>query len=234
VRHLILFDVDGTLISAHGAGKRALGRALHDVYGRTGPIDAYDFHGKTDPQIVFALLTAEGIPSDRIKAELPAFYDCYLERLSGEIGDGRHVSVFPGVRGLLHELRQLPQVTLGLLTGNIENGAKTKLAPTGLCKFFEMGAYGSDNPDRDCLPAVAARRAEEILGEPIEPRHMVIIGDTPLDIRCARTYQARSVAVATGQHSLSDLAACHPDGLFADLSDTQTVLARLLNGRSSG
>lgn len=230
MRHLLLFDVDGTLISARGAGKRAMARALRGVYGRTGPIDAYDFHGKTDPQIVFALLSAEGVPLDQISQQLPAFYDRYLDQLSEEIGNGQFVNVFPGVQPLLEHLTQLPHVTLGLLTGNIKGGAKIKLAPTGLWNFFRLGAYGSDDPNRDCLPAVAARRAQEILGEPVEPRQMVIIGDTPLDIRCARAYRARSVAVATGQHSLSELAAHHPDGLVADFCDADAVMAVLLNG----
>lgn len=205
-------------------------RALLEVYGRTGPIDSYDFHGKTDPQIMMSLLSAEGIPGSIIDQHRSVLFARYVELLREEIGNGEHVLVFPGVRRLLHELARVSTVTLGLLTGNIEEGARTKLAPTGLWEFFRVGAFGSDDPDRDRLPAVAARRAEALLEKRLAPEEVVIIGDTPLDIQCARAYGTRVIAVATGRHTSAELATHHPDHLFSDLTQTERVVGCMLNG----
>jgi phosphoglycolate phosphatase-like HAD superfamily hydrolase len=226
---LFLFDVDGTLVSARGAGRRAMKRALLAVYGATGPADTYDFRGKTDPRIVEDLMRAAGLSAGEIAARLPAFYGRYLEELSAEIGDGRQVALMPGIGELVRRLSKHPETVVGLLTGNIEGGARLKLLPTGLWSHFRLGAYGSDDPDRSRLPRVAVRRAEALVG-PIRPEQVVIIGDTPLDIGCARAFGAVAVAVATGQHGVEELATFGPDFLFPDLSDVPRVLAALLNG----
>ena len=205
-------------------------RALLEVYGHAGPIDSYDFHGKTDPQILTALLNADGVPQPIVDQGRLAFFPCYVECLREEIGDGEHVRVFPGVRRLLDELARIPTVTLGLLTGNIEEGARTKLAPVGLWEIFRVGAFGSDDPNRDGLPAVATKRAEALLGKQFVPEDVVIIGDTPLDIQCAKAYGTRVIAVATGRHTLVELATHHPDHLFPDLTNTERVVGCILNG----
>lgn len=233
MKRLVLFDVDGTLISAKGAGKRALARALVKVFGRTGPLDRYDFHGKTDPQIVSALMAAEGLHQSLIDEKVVDLFTIYLALLQEEVGDGRQVEVFPGIRALLDRLVALPPVTLGLLTGNLEGGARAKLSPTGLWGMFQLGAYGSDDKNRDHLPAIAAERAGDLLGEPVSPGEMVIVGDTPLDIQCARAYGARVVAVATGRHSVKELAEYRPDHLFPDLWDTERVVTALLDGEAN-
>ena len=229
---LLLFDVDGTLLSARGAGRRAMGRALEAVYGVTGPIESYDFRGKTDPQIVFDLLEAAGVSAARVRDRLTRFYDRYAEALRAEIRGNGRPAVLPGVSELVERLGDSPHAVLGLLTGNIEVGAQIKLEPTGLLPHFRVGAYGSDDVDRAKLPAVAARRAEALVGEAIGPDRVVVIGDTPLDIACARAYGARAVSVATGWHRFEELAAHHPDVLFADFADVSRVLAALLDGLS--
>lgn len=231
---LCLFDVDGTLVHAKGAGRRAIGRALLEVYGASGPFETYDMRGKTDPQIVFDLMAAAGIPERLVEERLNHFFSRYAETLEAELGAGNGVELLPGSSELIHRLSESPETMVGLLTGNIEAGAKIKLAPTGLLPYFKVGAYGSDNPDRTKLPAVAARRAEALLGEPVHPRQVVVIGDTPLDIHCARAFGARAVAVATGYHRLEELAAHTPDALFPDLSDLPRVLAALLGGKRDG
>lgn len=227
---LLLFDVDGTLLSARGAGRRAMGRALEAVYGVTGPIDSYDFRGKTDPQIVFDLLEAAGLSVGRARDRLARFYDRYAEDLRGEIRRTGGLAVLPGISELVEHLSDSPHAILGLLTGNIEVGAQIKLEPTGLLPHFRVGAYGSDDVDRANLPGIAARRAESLVGEAISPDRVVVIGDTPLDIACARAYGARAVSVATGGHRFEELAAHHPDVLFADFADVSRVLAALLDG----
>jgi phosphoglycolate phosphatase len=225
---LVLFDVDGTLLSASGAGRRALERAMRDVYGTAGPIDSYDFRGGTDPQIIRDLLDRAGLDETAIRAGEAAVYQRYEALLDEEVGDGRGVSVYPGVRELVGALAARDDVVVGLLTGNIEAGARIKLRPTGLWSFFRLGAYGSDHADRTRLPQVAAGRAELLVGRAFRGPDTVIIGDTPRDIGCARAFGAMAIAVATGWHSLKDLAAHRPDHAFADFSDHRPAMAAML------
>lgn len=229
---LFLFDVDGTLVTARGAGRRAVIRALRAVYGATGAAETYDFRGKTDPRIVSDLMGEAGLSPEEIALGLPAFYARYTEELSAEIGGGQQVALMPGIAELVRRLSDDPGAVLGLLTGNIEAGARIKLAPTGLWPYFRLGAYGSDDADRFRLPAVALQRAQALLRRPIPPGEVLVIGDTPLDIDCARAFGAVAVAVTTGQHGVEELAACHPDFLFPDLSDVSRVFATLLDGGS--
>jgi phosphoglycolate phosphatase-like HAD superfamily hydrolase len=225
---LVLFDVDGTLLTASGAGRRALDRALRDVYGTAGPIDAYDFRGGTDPQIVRDLLRLAGLGDAAITAGEATLYRRYEVLLEAEVGDGRGVSLYPGIRELVETLVDRADAVVGLLTGNIEAGARIKLRPTGLWPRFRLGAYGSDSADRTELPRVAAGRAESLVGRAFGGRDTVIIGDTPRDIGCARAFGATAIAVATGWHSLGDLAAHRPDHAFVDFSDPASALAAIL------
>ncbi len=224
---VFLFDVDGTLVTARGAGRRALGVALGATFGVTGPMDTYDFRGKTDPRIIRDLMLAAGVPAAEIDARAPACVAAYVEALEAEVGDGSRVRVMPGVADLVKGLERADAV-VGLLTGNVEAGARVKLAPTGLWPYFRVGAYGSDDPDRTRLPAVAAARVERLTGRAVSFDRMVIIGDTPLDVDCARACGATAVAVATGQHPIDELTACGPDLIFPDFSDAAEVLAALL------
>jgi phosphoglycolate phosphatase-like HAD superfamily hydrolase len=225
---LVLFDVDGTLLTASGAGRRALERALREVYGTAGPIDAYDFRGGTDPQIIRDLLGHAGVPEPVVAAQEGALYQRYVEHLEVEIGDGGGVSLYPGVRVVVEALAARPDVVVGLLTGNIEAGARLKLRPTGLWPRFRLGAYGSDGADRRALPAIAARRAEALVGRPFVGADTVIVGDTPRDIDCARAFGATAVAVATGWHPAAELARHGADTVLPDLSETARTLAVLL------
>jgi phosphoglycolate phosphatase-like HAD superfamily hydrolase len=123
-----------------------------------------------------------------------------------------------------------PRRALGLVTGNIEEGARIKLLPTGLWPHFRVGAYGSDHMDRRRLPSVATRRAHSLVGYPFAPPEVVVIGDTPHDIDCARAFGAVAIAVTTGPYSRADLVADRPDFLFDDLGDVERVLAAVLGG----
>jgi phosphoglycolate phosphatase-like HAD superfamily hydrolase len=221
---LVLFDVDGTLVNAGGAGRMALARALDSVYGTVGAIERYDFRGKTDPRIVLDLLGDAGWAEAAIRARLDACFAAYVRELDALVGDGARVRLLPGVTDVVRVLSERADVVVGLLTGNIEPGARVKLRPTGLWPFFRVGAFGSDDVDRRRLPAIARRRARESLGQEIPFERVTIIGDTPLDVDCARGCGAFAVAVATGRHTEDELAACGPDRLFADLSDIDRVL----------
>ena len=176
---------------------------------------------------MFDLLTSAGFGQAAITASLPAFFDAYVAELEAAVGDGTRVQLMPGVSHVVRQLGQRQDAVVGLLTGNIERGAQVKLRPTGLLPYFRVGAYGSDDRDRRRLPAVACGRAAALVGREFPFTHVTIIGDTPLDVDCARACGARAVGVATGQHPPDELAACAPDLLFADFADVDAVLAAL-------
>jgi len=226
---VFLFDVDGTLVTARGAGRRALGVALEKTFGVRGPIETYDFRGKTDPRIIQDLMVAAGVAPSEIRSLAPACLAAYVAALAEVVGDGSRVQTMPGVPELVRALGARADALVGLLTGNIEAGARLKLEPTGLWPLFRVGAYGSDDPDRTRLPAVAAARVERLTGAPVSFERVTIIGDTPLDVECARACGAVAVAVATGQHGLDELAACRPDLIFRDFADVPQALARLVS-----
>jgi phosphoglycolate phosphatase-like HAD superfamily hydrolase len=224
MRRLILFDIDGTLLNADGAGKRAVNDALVEVFGTTGPIDRYSFAGRTDPQIARALMTADGMAQDEVDARLDALWESYLGHLRREIEDAE-VRPLPGVPALLERVEGAGgDVVMGLLTGNIREGARIKVEAAGLgWERFRVGAFGSDHADRPELPAVAVRRARDLTGVDFAGKEIVILGDTPFDIECGAHLGVRTVAVATGHHPPDELAAHGPDHLFADFRDTDAV-----------
>lgn len=224
MRRLVLFDIDGTLLNAGGAGARALRGALVEIFGETGPIGAYSMGGRTDPQIVRELMTAAGKSMDDVHPRLDELWGVYLRNLRTEVACTR-IQTLPGVPALLDRVEAGGEPTLlGLLTGNVQEGARMKMEAAGLgFDRFRVGAYGSDHGDRPELPAVAARRARELTGLDYAGKEIVIIGDTPFDIACGEHLGVRTIAVATGGHPAEELAACNPDYLFGDLSDVDAV-----------
>lgn len=228
---LVLFDIDGTILLTNGAGKRAVHRALADVFGATGPAD-HRFDGKTDPQIVRELMRIVGHADDHIDARMQTLLDRYVLYLHEELQVGeRPVRVMPGVFELLEALEARHDVVMGLLTGNLAAGARAKLAAAGIDPDrFRVGAYGSDHEVRGELPAVAQRRAREELGVVVEGSDLVVIGDTPADLHCGRSIGARAIGVATGHYSVQELLAHDPAAVFEDLSCTADVV-RAIVGR---
>ncbi|MBM3269416.1 MAG: HAD family hydrolase [Candidatus Sericytochromatia bacterium] len=224
---LVLFDIDGTLLSTGRAGADALLRALAETYGTTGPIERWSFGGKTDPQIVWELMTEAGVDPVVVEARFDAVIDRYLAHLEARMDPAR-IKLKPGVTPLLEALAAHPGVVLGLLTGNVVAGAELKLRSAGLWSYFTLGAYGSDHRHREHLPAIAASRAEELTGRRFAGKEIVIIGDTPNDVLCGRGLGCKAIAVATGSYGRDDLAAHDPDYCFADLSDTPAVVGAIL------
>ena len=228
MNRLILFDIDGTLVNTLGAGRAAIGTAITEVYGETGPLDDFDFRGRTDPSIVRGLLRSVGWKDESIDSSMPSVWNLYYERLEDELARlANAVDVYPGVPRLLDELEEHGGYAIGLVTGNMEEGANRKLAACGLAHRFAFGAYGSDSERREILPPVALERAQSLLGRTFDMTEAVVIGDTPEDIRCARANGARVICVATGRHSEDDLAAYDPDAIFGDLSNTGEVMSRI-------
>lgn len=227
---LVLFDIDGTILLTDGAGKRAIHRALIDVFGGTGPED-HRFDGKTDPQIVRELMRFEGHDDAHIDRHMSPLLDRYVDYLREELTAGASgVRLMPGVRELLDALETHDDVVLGLLTGNLRTGAQAKLSSAGIDPArFQVGAYGSDHELRGELPAVAQRRAREELGLEIRGSDVVVIGDTPADLHCGRGIGARAIGVATGHFSVNELEQHDPAAVFEDLSDTLSVVAAILS-----
>jgi len=229
---LVLFDIDGTLLWTDGAGRRAIHRALIEVFGATGPAD-HRFDGKTDPQIVRELMRDVGHDDAHIDARLQALFIRYVQCLREELRDPAHPSKpLPGVTDLLDALARRSDVTLGLLTGNLVDGARAKLEAVGIDPdIFVVGAYGSDHELRPELPAIAQRRARARLGVDIAGSDIVVIGDTPADLQCGRDIGVRAIGVATGRYTTDDLAAQGAVAVFADLSDTDAVVRAILDDR---
>lgn len=219
---LILFDIDGTLVTG-GPAKDAFRTAMHDAFGTTGDILNHEFSGKTDPQIARELLVGAGLTHRRVDEGLPRLWRRYLEELGRRLEE-RPMEVLAGVEALLDALEASGQAALGLVTGNVVDGARLKLGSAGLAHRFPVGGFGSDSEERNELPAIAIERARDHFGTAFEPERVVIVGDTPRDVACGRHGGCRTVAVATGRFALAELRDVGPDHLFADLSETDRVL----------
>lgn len=226
MRRLILFDIDGTLVRG-GPAKDAFVAAMTETYGTPGPLTEVSFAGKTDPQIARELLRGAGLEDREIDVGLERLWERYLAHLETLLPDDP-VDVLSGVDELLDALVSLDDVAVGLLTGNIEGGARLKLASGGLWEHFAFGSYGSDHEERDELPAIAVDRARALFGHMVSAELAVVVGDTPRDVACGKAGGTRTVAVATGSFTADDLAASEPDHLLEDLSSTSDVVDLLL------
>ena len=223
---LVLFDIDGTLISDGGAARESFAIALDATYGYRGDLRRYDFSGRTDPQIARMVLRDAACTDEAIDAAMPALWQRYLAELARN-ADGR-VRELPGVRALLDALRERADVVLALLTGNIERGARLKLQGPGLNGYFPFGAFGSDSERREELPPVAVDRAADAVGHRFAGRDVVIIGDSIYDVRCGVPHAARTIAIASGKTSPEKLQAENPDHFFQSAEATNDLLSAIL------
>ena len=224
-RRLLLFDIDGTLITSGGAGEAALKDAMRSRFDVEEDLDGIILAGATDARIARELLQKHSIA---VSAEnVAALLDTYLGHLDERIGrhDGK---LLPGILSLLNALSERTDAVLALLTGNVSRGAEIKLTHYGVWDFFEFGAFADDHHDRNELGKFARARALERHGEEFPPSRIYVIGDTPKDIECGRAIGAFTVAIATGHYSSAELRDHAPDFLFEDLSDTARVVALLL------
>jgi phosphoglycolate phosphatase-like HAD superfamily hydrolase len=218
---ILLFDIDGTLVRTGGAGKAAMEAGLLAEFGLAAVRDTVDYSGRTDRAIGRDLLSVHNI--DPTPANQVRLQNAYLSRLPDALRT-HGGKVCPGITELLAHLRPRPGVVLGLLTGNVRNGAQHKLGHFGLWDYFACGGFGDDHFDRDDVARTAVAEGRAHLGRDFDAGDVWVIGDTPLDVRCARAVGAKVVAVATGWHPAEELAAHNPDYLFADLSDAEELL----------
>ena len=227
LRRLVLFDIDGTILTDRGASRSAFGDALRQVFGYDGDLARYDFSGRTDPQIAHMVLRDAGHAAADVDAALPQLWEVYLAGLARNATPER-VHVFDGIRELLAALETHEEVVLALLTGNIEPGARLKLGGPDLNHYFPFGAFGSDSADRTQLPPIAIQRASHHLGREFRGADVVIIGDSIYDVRCGVPYEATTIAVATGKTPGETLRAENPTYFFEDVSDIRAVLDAIL------
>jgi phosphoglycolate phosphatase-like HAD superfamily hydrolase len=219
--HVCLFDIDGTLLSSGGAGRAAMGAALTTAFGVPNVMDEVPFSGRTDRAIGRDLFRINGV--DESPENWQRFVAAYLEHLPACLHAHRG-EVLPGIAMLLQRLSARGDLAVGLLTGNLREGARLKLAHYGLFEHFAFGGFGDDHFERDAVAHEALQATRNHLDPSMAIESMWVIGDTPLDIACARAIGARVAAVATGWHSLAELAASQPDLLLADLSDPTPLL----------
>lgn len=225
MRHLVLFDIDGTILHSGGAGRDAMESALATTFGTPGdPSIRYD--GKTDKQIVRESMKHAGFSDAHINAKMDETIALYVAGLPARLSDpARGVGMFPGIAPLIDRVHRREDCVLGLLTGNVEAGARLKLQAVGLdFDQFRVNAFGSDSEVRGDLPGVAHARMVEMFGVTLRGTDVVVIGDTPADIACGRALGARAIAVATGSYSVADLERHAAYAVYADLSDTDAVM----------
>jgi phosphoglycolate phosphatase-like HAD superfamily hydrolase len=225
---LVCFDIDGTLLHTNGAGRRAIQTALVDVLGTSGPIDTFRMDGRTDGEIVLRLAEAAGKACD--DALMRRVLDRYVELLGEELAKpGHETGVYPGVRELLDALEVRDDILIGMVTGNVVEGARLKLRSAGLDhERFVVGGYGSDHWVRAELPAVARRRATLHLGRELPGEHVIIIGDTPADMQCGQGIGARGIGVGTASYRPHQLMAAGAYAAFDDLSPTERVIEAIV------
>ena len=223
---LLLFDIDGTLISTGGAGGRAMARAFQDVFGFSNGLGSISMAGRTDAWIVSQMAAEHGLEYDADRFR--AFHESYVRHLAGEVVlPGPQKGVLAGVRPLLDTLVSHDNAYLALLTGNFKRGAEIKLEYFDLWRYFSTGAFGDDSHDRNGLLWKALANVEEAGGPHVRPSEVVIIGDTPLDIAVAVAGGARSLGVATGSYDVETLLESGADAALPDLGDLEAVIEAL-------
>ena len=223
---VLLFDIDGTLVTTCGAGRRAIERAFELRHG-TKEVVNFSFGGMTDKAIVRDALTALGrtfsTEADRAR-EIDDMLRFYLEVLVDEVAR-TPIRIHDGMVRAMDLAEARSDVAFGLGTGNIRRGAEIKLGCVGIFHRFSFGGFGDDSIDRPTLLMAGARRGADKLGLPIEDCRIVVIGDTPRDISGAKAIGAESIAVATGMHDIAELKLCEPTAAFENLADPRADAA---------
>lgn len=229
----MLFDIDGTLIDSHGAGRAALHRAFGETFGvREEDLQRarVPFAGMTDRVIFRSLAERLGIAGHDYDRAESGLFETYVECLREEMArDEPRRRILPGVVPLLDDLSGRDDVALGLLTGNVERGARIKLEPFDLNRYFPTGGFASDHADRAAIARTAVERVGN--GAAVDPRDVVVIGDTEHDVACAVTNRYRAVAVLTGFGDVGRIREQGPDVVLEDLSDLGLALQAVGLGR---
>ena len=232
IARIALFDIDGTLLTTNGQAVEAMMAAMEEVYGLRPDSDGFLMDGKTELRIVHELMAGCGVGRQAVTAGLAQFWHRYAGHLDKRILPGR-ITVYTGVRELISRLLKRDDVLIGLLTGNCPAAARCKLGAAGLGGSFAFGAYGHEHEERGDLPSLALAEAHRRYGVRLAGKDVVVLGDTPNDILCARPWGLRTIAVATGRFGREELESYRPDSLFADFSDGDAVLCSIFSAAES-
>jgi len=227
LKKLVLFDIDGTLLTVNSINRRILADALKEVYGTEGSTSTHNFAGKMDSVIIYEVLQSVGVSDSVIAEKFDKAKQTYIEmfRLHARLSD---IILMDGIRNLLDELSAHSDVMLGLLTGNFEASGRQKLLLPEINHYFPFGAFADDAGSRNELPPVAVEKAYQLTGRRFSENDIIIIGDTEHDIACARVLNAKSIAVATGTYSAEELKKHNPHVLYENLTETPIVMSEIL------
>ncbi|NMW20079.1 MAG: HAD hydrolase-like protein [Chlorobiaceae bacterium] len=227
LKKLVLFDIDGTLLTVNSINRRILADALKEVYGTEGSTSTHNFAGKMDSVIIYEVLQSVGVSDSVIAEKFDKAKQTYIEmfRLHARLSD---IILMDGIRNLLDELSAHSEVMLGLLTGNFEASGRQKLLLPEINHYFPFGAFADDAGSRNELPPVAVEKAYQLTGRRFSENDIIIIGDTEHDIACARVLNAKSIAVATGTYSAEELKKHNPHVLYENLTETPIVMSEIL------
>jgi len=227
LKKLVLFDIDGTLLTVNSINRRILADALKEVYGTEGSTSTHNFAGKMDSVIIYEVLQSVGMSDSVIAEKFDKAKQTYIEMflLHARLSD---IILMDGIRNLLDELSAHSEVMLGLLTGNFEASGRQKLLLPEINHYFPFGAFADDAGSRNELPPVAVEKAYQLTGRRFSENDIIIIGDTEHDIACARVLNAKSIAVATGTYSAEELKKHNPHVLYENLTETPIVMSEIL------
>jgi phosphoglycolate phosphatase-like HAD superfamily hydrolase len=213
---LVLFDIDGTLVHTGRAGSRAFGKAIASEFKAPDGVEKVRFGGRTDPSLARELFGLHGIPAT--PENFRRFFESYVFWLDHLVAN-TNGEVCRGVLEFIRDLQALPEPPMtGLLTGNIRLGAEIKLRRYGLWDFFVTGGFADDSEDRNHIAAAAHERGRRLLGGNLRGAEILVVGDTPHDIRCGQFIGAKVLAVATGGAKLEELKNHNPDWAVEDLT----------------
>ncbi|MGH1365569.1 MAG: HAD family hydrolase [Calditrichia bacterium] len=219
---LLLFDIDGTLMRTNRIPLKIVQSVVAEAFDSDIDWSPKDFAGSTDRKILRTLITKNNLQVSDIEATIDKLLDAYLSRLETTLANEEVVTLLPGVTNLLQETEDLG-FAMGLVTGNVERGARLKLRPPKFNTFFPIGAFGSDAENRNLLPPIAAERAEKHFSKRFERQRSWVIGDTPHDVECAKVNGMRCLAVATGIYDEKALQGA--DVILPDLNDTEKIIS---------
>ena len=227
LKKLVLFDIDGTLLTVNSINRRILMDALREVYGTEGSAGTHNFAGKMDSVIIYEVLQNTGLSDSVIAEKFDKAKETYIEMFRMH---ARHTDIIlmEGIRELLDKLSASSELMLGLLTGNFEGSGRHKLLLPDINHYFSFGAFADDAASRNELPQVAVDKAYQLTGKKFSEQNIIIIGDTEHDIACARVVNAKSIAVATGTYSSEELKKHNPHILYENLTATDIVISEIL------
>ncbi len=227
-KKLALFDIDGTVMYSGKGARRSLSETLMKVFGKESKLTYDNAAGQTDRIIIKNLMTEKGISEKEITARTDEVSKMYIQLMHKYFNKNNDVKVYNGIPGILEKLSGNPDVLMGLVTGNIRDGAKIKLGAAGLWDYFKFGAFGDDAFERNDLPGIAVERAYKMTGIRFEPQDTVIIGDTAKDVICGKHIGARTVVVVRFKQYLEEIEKTNPDHIFFTFENEDEVIKAIL------